>query len=206
MQKFTSLHAIAAPLTRSNVDTDFIIRIERCTRAPRHELGRYAFEAVRFLPDGAENPAFILNREPWRHAQILVCGENFGCGSSREMAVWALEGLGIRCVIAPSFGDIFHGNCFQNGVLAIRLPQEAASRLQALAADAATATLSVDLERQSITTASNEEISFQVDPLQRKALLEGRDAIGVTLARDAEIAAWQAADRERRPWIWRLPT
>lgn len=206
MQKFTRLTAIAAPLPQANVDTDFIIRVERCARASKDEMGRYAFESARFLPGGAENPAFVLNREPWRRAQILVCGDNFGCGSSREMAVWALAGMGIRCVIATSFGDIFHGNCLQNGVLAIRLPRKDVDTLLALASDPASATLTVDLERQVIGAWGREEIPFLVDPMQRKALLEGLDAIGVTLAHEAEIAAWQAADRERRPWVWRLPT
>jgi 3-isopropylmalate/(R)-2-methylmalate dehydratase small subunit len=193
-------------MPQANVDTDFIIRVERCARTPKDEMGRHAFESARFLPDGTENTGFILNREPWRRAQILVCGENFGCGSSREMAVWALAGMGIRCVIAPSFGDIFHGNCVQNGVLAIHLPRKEVDALLALAADPASATLTVDLERQAIAAWGRDEIRFQVDPMQRKTLLEGLDAIGVTLAREAEIAAWQAADRERRPWIWRLPT
>ena len=206
MQKFVRLTAIAAPLPQANVDTDFIIRVERCARTPKEEMGRYAFESARFLPGGAENPAFVLNREPWRRAQILVCGDNFGCGSSREMAVWALAGIGIRCVIATSFGDIFHGNCLQNGVLPIRLPRKDVEVLLALAADPASATLSVDLERQTIGAWGREEIAFLVDPMQRKALLEGLDAIGATLAREPEIAAWQAADRERRPWVWRLPT
>ncbi len=198
MERFTTLTAVAAPLAQANVDTDVIIRVERCAQVPKHELGRYAFEALRFLPDGAGNPDFVLNREPWRRAQILVCGDNFGCGSSREMAVWALAGIGIRCVIAPSFGEIFHGNCFQNGVLAIRLPRETTLRLSALASDPGTATFTVDLERQKI----NGEIAFEVDPLHRRMLLEGLDAIGLTLAREAEIAAWQAADRARRPWVY----
>jgi 3-isopropylmalate/(R)-2-methylmalate dehydratase small subunit len=120
MEKFTTLTALAASWPRPNVDTDVIIRVERCARVPKEELGRWAFEAVRYLPDGAEDPDFVLNRTPWREARILVAGENFGCGSSREMAVWALAGMGMRCVIAPSFGEIFYGNCFQNGLLAIR--------------------------------------------------------------------------------------
>jgi len=198
MERFATLSAIAAPLPQANLDTDVIIRVERCAQVPKHDLGRYAFEAIRFRPDGAENPDFILNREPWRASRILVCGENFGCGSSREMAVWALAGIGIRCVIAPSFGEIFHGNCLQNGLLAIRLPRGAVERLSALAAVPSTAMLTVDLENLRI----NGEIAFEADPLHRRMLLEGLDAIGLTLAREAEIAAWQAADRARRPWIY----
>src|ERR1700712_5963232 len=124
MRKFETLNAVAAPYPFANVDTDRIIRIERCARTPREEMGRWAFEVERFLPDGSDNPAFVLNRAPFREAHVLVADENFGCGSSREMAVWAIEGMGIRCVIAPSFGEIFFGNCFQNGVLPIRLPAD----------------------------------------------------------------------------------
>jgi len=201
MHKFTVVTGVAAPLPQPNVDTDVIIRVERCTRTPKEDMGRYAFEAVRFLPDGSVNPDFILNREPWRAAKVLVCGENFGCGSSREMAVWAIAGMGVRCVIAPSFGEIFHGNCFQNGLLAIRLPMESVERLWQLAADPSTAAFTVDLQRQVI----NADLAFEIDPLHRKALLEGLDAIGLTLAREAEIAAFQAADRRRRPWVYELP-
>lgn len=198
METFTEVRGIAAPLLQPNVDTDVIIRVERCVRTPKEELGRYAFEALRLRPDGSEDPQFVLNRDPWRSAKILVCGENFGCGSSREMAVWAIAGMGVRCVIAPSFGEIFHGNCFQNGLLAIRLEPQTVERLARRAADPGTATFTVDLERQLI----NEDTAFEIDPLQRKALLEGLDAIGLTLSRESEIAAFQAADRALRPWVY----
>ena len=198
MEKFTVLRGIAASLPRPNVDTDVIIRVERCVRTPKEELGRYAFEALRVRADGSENPEFVLNHDPWRAARILVCGENFGCGSSREMAVWAIAGMGVRCVIAPSFGEIFHGNCFQNGLLAIRLSPRTVQELAKLAANPATATFTIDLERQRINGAT----PFEIDPLRRKALLEGLDEIGLTLSREAEIAAFQAADRKRRPWVY----
>ena len=198
MEPFTRLEGIAAPLPQPNVDTDVIIRVERCARVARGDLGAWAFEAWRFRPDGTEDANFVLNRQPWRGATILVCGENFGCGSSREMAVWALAGFGVRCVIAPSFGEIFYGNCFQNGVLPIRLPMATVTRLLAQAADPATARFTVDLERQTI----NDRIAFTVEPLRRQMLLAGTDAIGLTLGREAEIAAFQAADRARRPWIY----
>lgn len=198
MTPFRTLEAVAAHYPRPNVDTDLIIRVERCAQVPRDELGRWAFEMVRYTPDGAEDPAFVLNRAPWRDARILVCGDNFGCGSSREMAVWALAGIGIRCVIAPSFGQIFFDNCLQNGVLALRLPHADVARLGRLADEPATARFTVDLERQRI----NGEIAFDVDALGKRMLLEGLDAIGLTLARAAEIDAFQAADRRRRPWIW----
>lgn len=198
MERFTTLTAIAAHYARPNVDTDLIIRVERCARVPKAELGRWAFEMVRFGPGGAESPDFVLNRAPWREAKILVCAENFGCGSSREMAVWALAGIGIRCVIAPSFGQIFFDNCFQNGLLAVRLPAPEVARLAQLAGDPATASMTVDLERQSI----NGAIPFEVDALKKKMLLEGLDEIGLTLARKAAIDAFQKADRGRRPWIY----
>jgi 3-isopropylmalate/(R)-2-methylmalate dehydratase small subunit len=202
MEKFTRLEAVAASIAQPNVDTDVIIRVERCARVPRAELGRWAFEALRYRADGTENPDFVLNREPWRRARILVCGENFGCGSSREMAVWAIAAMGIRCLIAPSFGDIFASNCFQNGVLAVRLDRATVARLHALAADPATATMTVDLGCSTIRTASGEEIAFEVAPLERRALLEGLDPIGLTLTLEQRIAAFEARDRARRPWVY----
>jgi 3-isopropylmalate/(R)-2-methylmalate dehydratase small subunit len=199
MEKFTTLEGIAAPLAAANVDTDTIIRIERCARTPKNEMGPWAFEPLRYLPDGAENPDFVLNQPRYRGASILVCGENFGCGSSREMAVWALAGMGVRCVIAPSFGEIFFNNCFQNGLLAVRLAGEAVARLQAFVE--ATPRLTVDLERQQVH-AGSEPIAFEIEPLRKRALIEGLDPIGVTLLREAGIAAWQARDRSRRPWVY----
>jgi len=203
MEKFTVLDAVAAALPTPDIDTDMIIRIERCVRTPRAEMGRWAFEMARYGADGGENPDFALNRAPFRGAQILVAGENFGCGSSREMAVWAIAGMGFRSVIAPSFGEIFYGNCFQNGVLAIRLPAAAVDGLLAqLGAAAAPVRLRVDLPAQTVAAPDGALQRFEIDPLRKKALLEGLDAIGMTLARETEIAAWQAADRARRPWVW----
>ena len=203
MDKFTTLSAVAAPYPRPNVDTDLIIRAERCARVAKEALGPYAFEMVRFLADGSENPDFPLNREPFRHAQILVGGVNFGCGSSREMAVWAIQGLGIRCVIAPSFGEIFYGNCLQNGLLPVRLPQASVESIAAaLAADPARAVLGVDLERQRVTGPEGSEHAFDIEPLHKQALLEGLDAIGMTLLRATEIADFQRRDRSQRPWIY----
>jgi len=203
MEKFTVLDAVAAALPTPDIDTDMIIRIERCVRTPRAEMGRWAFEMARYGADGGENPDFALNRAPFRGAQILVAGENFGCGSSREMAVWAIAGMGFRSVIAPSFGEIFYGNCFQNGVLAIRLPAAAVDGLLAqLGAATAPVRLRVDLPAQTVAAPDGALQRFEIDPLRKKALLEGLDAIGMTLARETEIAAWQAADRARRPWVW----
>jgi 3-isopropylmalate/(R)-2-methylmalate dehydratase small subunit len=219
MEPFRTLTAVAAPYPHANVDTDRIIRIERCARETRETMGRWAFETERFLsatpaaPDGTASadplpdPAFVLNRAPFTDARILVAGENFGCGSSREMAVWAIAGLGIRCVIAPSFGEIFAGNCFQNGLLPIRLPRATVDALLArlAAADGGqreAATLTVDLEAQRID-AGGDPIAFEVEPLRRRALLDGLDDIGLTLKALPRIEAFQARDRERRPWVWR---
>jgi 3-isopropylmalate/(R)-2-methylmalate dehydratase small subunit len=197
---FTVVSGTAPYLPRANIDTDVIIRIERLTSLPKEQLGRYAMEALRYRADGSDDPDFILNRPMFRGAPILLAGDNFGCGSSREGAVWALQGLGVRCVIAPSFGDIFYSNCFQNGVLPIRLP---ASEVEALAAACADgAPLTVDLERRMLIAPSGAQTAFTIDPLRREALLHGLDDIGLTLRDEALIRAWQKADRAQRPWAW----
>lgn len=200
MQPFTVLNGAAAALPIDNVDTDVIIRIERLTSLARDDLGPWAFEALRYRPDGDEDPAFVLNQPPWREAPILVAGRNFGCGSSREGAVWALLARGIRCVMAESFGDIFHANCFQNGVLPIRLAPEHVAHAQAACTGGARWT--VDLRSQRITLGDGGTLRFDIDPLRREALLEGLDDIGRTLRLGDAIAAWQARDRTNRPWIW----
>ncbi|GAA5237088.1 3-isopropylmalate dehydratase small subunit [Verticiella sediminum] len=200
MTPFTRLHGPAAPLMLANVDTDVIIRIERLATLARDQLGPYALEALRFDADGSEAPGFVLNQPPFRNAPILLAGENFGCGSSREAAVWALMDIGIRCVIAPSFGDIFFNNCFQNGMLPIRLD---APRLQALAAAAATgAPVGVDLAACVIEPPHGEAIPFTVDVQRREGLLLGLDDIQLTLRERADILDWQQQDRRLRPWAW----
>ena len=198
MNKFETLTAIAAPFPKKNVDTDLIIRIERCTGMPKEELGKYAFEMARYLPGGAENPDFVLNQPRYRGAQILVCGEFFGTGSSREVAVWALASMGVRCVIAPSFGQIFFNNCFQNGLLAIELPAPKVDELMQQASQPDAKPFTVDLANQRI----NGSVHFEVTPRNKKMLLEGLDEIGLTLAMEPKIAAFQAADRAQRPWIY----
>jgi 3-isopropylmalate/(R)-2-methylmalate dehydratase small subunit len=195
MEKFTTLIATAAPIPQKNVDTDFIIRVERCTGTPRDQIGNFAFEMARFLPGGAENPEFVLNQPTYRGAKILVCGEFFGTGSSREMAVWAIAGMGIRCLIAPSFGQIFYGNCFQNGLLPIVLP---AATVEQLMKDTAAGPFTVDLEKQMI----NGKIPFEVSPRRKTMLLEGLDELGLTLQMEPKIAAFEKADRAKRPWIY----
>ncbi|MET7244053.1 3-isopropylmalate dehydratase small subunit [Methylobacterium sp. EM32] len=200
MQPFRQISGPAAPFLEPNVNTDVIIRIERLTGVPRAELGAYAFEALRTPSDGRPDPDFVLDRPPFRGAPILIAGRNFGCGSSREGAVWALMGLGLRAVIAESFGDIFFNNCFQNGLLPVVLPKEVVDRLAAEAGSGAP--VAIDLVAREVRAPSGAVIPFAVDPQRRQALLEGLDEIGATLRRDPEIAAWQARDRAARPWIW----
>lgn len=199
MLPFTTLTGIAAPLMLANVDTDVIIRIERLTTEDASQLGHYAFEALRYEPDGAQRSDFILNRPPFRGAPILLAGPNFGCGSSREGAVFALAALGIRCVIADGFGDIFSSNCFQNGLLPIRLSH---AQVENLAAHAALGKpVTVDLQRQCISVAG-ETHPFTIDPRRRESLLAGLDDLGLTLREMDSVRAWQARDRLQRPWIW----
>jgi 3-isopropylmalate/(R)-2-methylmalate dehydratase small subunit len=200
---FTRLSAIAAPIMRSNIDTDVVIRIERLVgNSVRGSLGKWAFGSLRYLPDGSENPDFILNREPYRQAEILITGPNFGCGSSREGAVWSLQELGIRAVIGSGFGDIFFANCFQNGILPIVVDKEIVDGLAAEVAHTQGAGhISVDLEEQTIISPSGKRHSFEIDPRRRAGLLSGLDEVALTLQRDAEIRAFQATDRKERPWI-----
>ncbi len=202
MEKVRVLDAIAVPLLMANLNTDVIIRIERMSLYPRGELGPWALETLRLDAEGRERPDCILNQAPFRDARILLAGANFGCGSSREMAVWALQERGYACIIAPSFGDIFFNNCLQNGVLAIRLPaaqiEAVAERLRHGATDAR---VRVDLERQEIRYAGG-VIAFEVEPLARQSLLQGLDPIALTLQREPEIAAFQAHDRTQRPWLY----
>jgi 3-isopropylmalate/(R)-2-methylmalate dehydratase small subunit len=206
MEKFNILTGIAAPLLRPNINTDAIIRIERLMYFPRGQLGPYCFEAWRYKPDGSADPDFILNQPAFQGANILIAGANFGCGSSREAAVWTLWDAGIRCVIAPSFGDIFFNNCFQNGMLPIVLGAgsvEEMGREAEQASVGSNAAFTIDLERQLMLTPSGRRIPFTVDAARRGALLQGLDEISMTLALDAEITKFQMDDRQRRPWIYK---
>ena len=200
---FDKLTAIAAPIMRSNIDTDVIIRIERLVgNSVRGTLGKWAFGSLRYLPDGAENPQFILNREPYRQAEILVTGANFGCGSSREGAVWSLQEMGIRAIIGSSFGDIFFANCFQNGILPIVVDKAIVDQLAAeIEATQGAGRVSIDLRAQTIVSPSGKQLRFDIDPRRREGLLQGLDEVAMTLKRDSEIRAFQAADRSARPWI-----
>lgn len=203
MQKFTKVAGPAAPMLRANVDTDVIIPIQRLVGTGRDGLGPYAFERLRYNKDGSDNPDFVLNLPQYRDSPILLAGPNFGCGSSREGAVWALMGMGFRAVLAPSFGDIFFNNCFQNGMLPIVMPEDAIARIAAEteAAQGARHT-TIDLARQVIVTPEGAEIPFTVDARKKEALLEGLDDIALTLRFKDAIDGWYAADRAARPWVW----
>ena len=202
MEKFTQVSAVAAALMKPNIDTDAIIPVKRLIGYQRHELGAFALEPYRFRADGSDNPDFVLNRPRYRGAKILVIAENFGCGSSRESAVWALMAYGFRCIIGPGFGDIFTNNAFQNGLLLIRLPRAEVDLIAEELASAAAPDMTVDLQSCTVTTPAGRQIAFDVDGERRQALLEGRDEIAMTLLRDADIAAFQQRDRAARPWIY----
>lgn len=203
-EPFKALTAIAAPIMRENIDTDVVIRIERLVgNNIRGKLGKWAFGSLRYLPDGSENPEFILNREPYRQAQILVTGPNFGCGSSREGAVWAIHEMGIRAIIGSSFGDIFFANCFQNGILPIVLDKALVDGLAAeIEASQGAGRIAIDLEAQTITAPSGKIHRFDIDPRRKVGLVEGLDEILLTLRRDDAIRSFQEADKVRRPWIY----
>jgi len=204
LEPFKKLEGIAAPLPMVNVDTDKIIPAHWLKTIKRTGLGVGLFETLRYREDGSENPDFVLNREPWRHARILITGENFGCGSSREHAPWALLDYGIRCIIAPSFADIFFNNCFKNGVLPIVLPRETVDALMAEAEHAENPVFTVDLEQQVILRPSgNAPVRFEVDPFKRHCLLEGLDDIGLTLQKAGKITAFEERLRREQPWLFR---
>jgi 3-isopropylmalate/(R)-2-methylmalate dehydratase small subunit len=196
-----TVSGVAAPLPRANIDTDVIIRIERVAQFGKGELRPYALETLRFATDGTPDPGFILNQPPFDTAVILVAGENFGCGSSRENAVWALADLGLRVIIAPSFGDIFFSNCFQNGVLPIRLAAEAVARITA-SLSPQNPRLTVELEAQRVVLNNGEAVPFEVEPYRKAMLLRGMDEIGLTLSRLTDIEAAEARDRQQRPWLY----
>lgn len=201
MTPFTTLTGVAAPLPLINVDTDMIIPKQHLKTIARTGLGRALFDEMRYRDDGSENPDFVLNRPAYRGAEILVAGENFGCGSSREHAPWALLDFGIRCVIAPSFADIFYNNCFKNGILPVVLPPEQVEAAMADAERGANARVTVDLEAQTVTLSDGTAFPFEVDAHRRRCLLEGLDDIGLTLERAAAIDAFEAQAAQSRPWV-----
>ena len=201
MERFTTLTGVAAPLPLINVDTDMIIPKQFLKTIARTGLGKSLFYEMRYDAEGREIADFVLNRPAYREARILVAGENFGCGSSREHAPWALLDFGIRCVIAPSFADIFYNNCFKNGILPIVLPQADVDRLMDDAERGANATLTVDLEAQTIRGPDGGEIGFEVDAFRKRCLLEGLDDIGLTLEKAGAIDAFEARQRAEAPWL-----
>ncbi|MEO1281756.1 MAG: 3-isopropylmalate dehydratase small subunit [Pseudomonadota bacterium] len=201
MDKFTTLTGVAAPLPMRNVDTDMIIPKQFLKTIKRTGLGASLFYEMRFGQDGSENADFVLNMPAYRSANILVTGENFGCGSSREHAPWALLDFGIRCVVAPDFADIFYNNCFQNGILPIKLPQEDVDKLMDDAERGANATLTVDLEAQEIRGPDGGVIKFDIDPFKKHCLLNGLDNIGLTLEKEASITSFEEKTGTDRPWL-----
>jgi len=201
MDKFTKLTGVAAPLPIRNVDTDMIIPKQFLKTIKRTGLGKSLFYEMRFDEQGNEVADFVLNRPAYRKATILVTGENFGCGSSREHAPWSLLDFGFRCVIAPDFADIFYNNCFQNGILPIKLPQSEVDKLMDDASRGANATLTVDLEAQEIRGPDGGVIKFDIDPFRKHCLLNGLDSIGLTLEKKQSIESFEATAATARPWL-----
>ncbi len=200
MDKFTTLTGVAAPLNMVNVDTDMIIPKQFLKTIKRTGLKEGLFSELRWEPDGTPK-GFVLDQAPYREAKILVAGDNFGCGSSREHAPWALLDFGISCVIAPSFADIFYNNCFKNGILPIKLPQEQVDQLMEDAAKGANATMTVDLAAQEITRPDGQKIAFEIDPHRKHCLLNGLDDIGLTLKKAGKIDGFEAGRKTTQPWL-----
>ncbi len=201
MRAFTTLTGVAAPLPMANVDTDKIIPARFLKTIKRSGLGVHLFDGMRYDETGAERPDFVLNQPPYRQAEVLIAHENFGCGSSREHAPWALMDFGIRCVIAPDFADIFHGNCFKNGILPIRLPREVCDQLMEDARLGGNARVTVDLPRQVVVRPNGEEIPFEVDALRKHRLLEGLDDIGETMNRAGAIDTFEDGRTRSQSWM-----
>ncbi|MDR0253282.1 MAG: 3-isopropylmalate dehydratase small subunit [Brucellaceae bacterium] len=200
MEKFTKLTGVAAPLPIINIDTDMIIPKDYLKTIKRTGLGKGLFAEMRFNEDGSENPDFVLNKPAYRNAQILVAGDNFGCGSSREHAPWALLDFGIRCVISTSFADIFYNNCFKNGILPIKVSQEDLDKLMDDASRGANATLSVDLEAMTISGPDGGSIAFELDEFKRHCMLNGLDDIGLTMEKADNISVFEKKASSSRPW------
>ena len=201
MDKFNQLTGVAAPLDMVNVDTDKIIPKQYLKTIKRTGLGAGLFAEMRFNDDGSENPDFVLNKPAYREAKILVAGDNFGCGSSREHAPWALLDFGIRCVISTSFADIFYNNCFKNGILPIRVTPEQLELLMDDAQRGANATLSIDLEAQTIRGPDGGTITFEIDSFRKHCMIEGLDDVGLTMVKKPSIDRYEAAAGTTRPWL-----
>lgn len=201
MDKFTTLTGVAAPLPMANVDTDKIIPARFLKTIKRTGLGVHLFDTLRFDADGAERPEFVLNQGPYRKAEILIAHENFGCGSSREHAPWALLDFGIRCVIAPDFADIFHNNTYKNGILPIRLPRAVCDQLMEDARQGDNARLTIDLEEQVVVRPNGEKIKFEIDAFRKHLLLNGLDDIGQTLQHTPKIDSYEARQAQEKSWM-----
>ena len=201
MDKFTTLTGIAAPMPLVNIDTDMIIPKQFLKTIKRSGLGVNLFDELRYDRDGREIPDFVLNQPAWRDAQILVAGDNFGCGSSREHAPWALLDFGIRCVISTSFADIFFNNCFKNGILPVVLPQDAVDALMEDARKGANARQTVDLEAQTVTASDGRSWRFEIDPFRKHCLLNGLDDIGLTMEKAPSIDSYETQMAQARPWV-----
>jgi len=201
MDKFTTLTGVAAPMKIRNIDTDMIIPKQYLKTIKRTGLGTGLFAELRYREDGQEDPAFVLNQPAYRKAQILVAEDNFGCGSSREHAPWALLDFGIRCVISTSFADIFHNNCFKNGILPIKVTPEDLAKLMDDAERGANATLTIDLEAQEISGPDGGTVHFDIDPFRKTCLLNGLDEIGLTMVQAPAIERYETAARDARPWL-----
>ena len=201
MEKFEKLTGIAAPMPLVNIDTDMIIPKVFLKTIKRSGLGANLFDEMRFDRQGNEIEDFVLNQPQYRETEILVAGDNFGCGSSREHAPWALKDFGIKCVISTSFADIFYNNCFKNGILPIVLPQDAVDTLMGDAEKGSNARMVVDLENQTVTTSDGESFGFEVDPFKKHCLLNGLDDIGLTMEKASAIDTFEAQAQQARPWV-----
>ena len=201
MQKFDKLSGVAAPLNILNIDTDMIIPKQFLKTIKRSGLGVNLFSEMRYTDDGGENTDFVLNKPAYRNAEILVAGDNFGCGSSREHAPWALLDFGIRCVISTSFADIFYNNCFKNGILPIKVSADERDALLADAADTENPELTIDLASQTISRPNGVAISFEIDPFRKQCLLDGLDDIGLTMEKEASISAFEDGRKADMPWL-----
>ncbi|EIE49821.1 isopropylmalate isomerase small subunit [Citreicella sp. 357] len=201
MEKFEKLTGIAAPMPLVNIDTDMIIPKQFLKTIKRSGLGVHAFDEMRYLDDGSENPEFVLNQPAYRDAQVIIAGDNFGCGSSREHAPWALADFGIKAVVSTSFADIFYNNCFKNGMLPIVLPQDAVDVLMKDAEKGANARMTVDLEDQVVTTSDGEQFSFEIDAFKKHCLVEGLDDIALTMEKVGAIDGFETQASQSRPWV-----
>ena len=202
MQKFTTLTGVAAPMPMPNIDTDKIIPAEHLKTIKRTGLGKVLFERMRYTDDGKERPDFVLNKPAYRNAKIIVAGDNFGCGSSREHAPWALLDFGIRCVISESFADIFYNNSFKNGILPIKLPKEDVDKLLDDASRGANAVITIDLEKQEIHGPDGGCIKFDIDPFRKHCLLNGLDDVGLTMQKKPKIDGFEAQQKSAQPWLY----